>query len=222
MQRRIIAGLMLASSAAAAQTAVPAQRGWQISGLPALNFNADEGFGYGVIAQAFNYGNAGVKPYAYMIQPLVFFTTKGRRDVSVFFDAPSLLPYHWRWGAYLGHEEQLATPYYGIGNSTSYSSTNETGPNPYYYRYGRAGVRFSTDLQRPIRGPLRLLAGVGTRSSKIDVTPFDSGTTLLQAQLAGTAFASARTNYVRTGLVYDTRDRETGPTRGQWVEVLAQ
>src|SRR3954469_20299499 len=136
MQRRTIAGLILAcSSTAAAQTVTrPSPHGWQISGLPALNFDADEGFGYGLVAQAFNYGNAGYKPYAYLIQPLVFFTTKGRRDVSVFFDAPSLLPYHWRMGAYLGRQEQLASPCYGIGNTTTHDAANEAAPNPYFYR----------------------------------------------------------------------------------------
>jgi outer membrane protein assembly factor BamA len=224
MQRRIVVTLLLGLSVAAtAQSVVPAaQRGWQISGLPALNFNADEGFGYGVIAQAYNYGNGGVQPYAYLIQPLVFLTTKGRRDVTVFFDAPHLLPGEWRWGAFLGREQQLATPYYSIGNNTTYDATREVAPNPYYYRYGRVGIRFSTDLQRPIMGPLRLLVGTGTRTSTIDDTPFDSGTTLLRTQTGGVAIPSARTTYLRTGFVYDTRDRETGPTHGQWVELLVQ
>src|SRR3954462_12085329 len=108
MKRRIVVGLLVGlSSIATAQSVAGPQRGWQVSGLPALNFNADEGFGYGVIAQAYNYGNGGAKPYAYLIQPLLFLTTKGRRDVSVFFDAPHLLPYDWRWGAYVGREQQL-------------------------------------------------------------------------------------------------------------------
>jgi hypothetical protein len=222
MQRRITVTLMFAlSTAAGAQTVAPAQRGWQISGLPALNFNADEGFGYGAIVQAFNYGNHGLRPYKYLIQPLVFLTTKGRRDVSVFFDAPHLIPGHWRLGAYLGHEEQLATPYYGIGNSTPHDEAKEDA-NTYYYRYGRKGVRFSTDLQHNFIGPLRFLVGVGARTTKIDATPFDSTGTLLNAQLFGTDIRQLQTNYARAGLVYDTRDQESGPTRGEWIEVLAQ
>jgi outer membrane protein assembly factor BamA len=125
-------------------------------------------------------------------------------------------------GAYLGREQQLATPYYGVGNTTTYDAANEAAPNPFYYRYGRVGIRFSADVQRPIAGPLRLLVGAGTRSAQIDLTPFDSGTTLLQTQQGGTRFPNARTTYGRAGLVYDTRDQETGPTRGQWIEVLAQ
>src|SRR5207248_10809581 len=122
-----------------------------------------------------------------LIQPLVFFTTKGGREFSVFFDAPHLLPAAWRWGGRLGWEQQLATPYYGIGNNTVYDKTLDAKGsfNPYFYRYGRAGLRLSTDLQRPIAGPLRLFVGAGTRASEIDDTPLDSGTTLLHLELAG-------------------------------------
>ncbi|HEY6219494.1 MAG TPA: BamA/TamA family outer membrane protein [Gemmatimonadaceae bacterium] len=223
MRRNLVLTLLIGLTAAAGgQSTAATQQGWQISGLPALNFNADEGFGYGVIAQAYNYGRGGLTPYQYMIQPLVFLTTKGRRDVSVFFDAPHLLPSDWRLGAYLGREQQLATPYYGVGNDAPYSAANEAPPNPYFYRYGREGVRFSTDLQHSLVGALRVLGGVGTRSTTIDDMPFDSGTTLLRTQLGGAPIPSTRATYVRAGLVYDTRDRESGPTKGQWTELLVQ
>lgn len=218
--KRILSLIALAVVPAASAQTTP--RGWEMSGLPALNFNADEGFGYGIIAQAFNYGDGTVKPYAYTIQPLLFLTTKGRRDLSVFVDAPHLLPNNWRLGAYLGREQQLATPYYGIGNSTVHDEAKEAAPNPYYYRYGRVGVRFSTDLQRPIAGPLRLLVGIGGRTSNIDVTPFDSGTTLLSQETGGNSVPKGRTFHARAGIVYDTRDRETGPTQGEWIEALVQ
>src|ERR1051326_5928134 len=90
MTRKIVFALLATAAAASAQApaAGPSSTptGRQISGLPALNFNADEGFGYGVIAQAYNYGQRGAQPYEYMIQPLIFLTTKGRRDFSVFLD----------------------------------------------------------------------------------------------------------------------------------------
>ena len=221
MHRRIVVSLFVGVSATAAAQATsspPAQRGWQISGLPALNFNADEGFGYGVIAQAYNYGNGGAQPYAYLIEPLIFLTTKGRRDATVFFDAPHLLPGNWRWGGFVGREQQLATPYYGIGNTTPHDTAIER-LNPYYYRHGRTGVRLSTDLQRPFMGALRVLVGAGIRTSKITQKPFDS-TTLLLAQ--NTPIPDMQATHVRAGLVFDTRDRETGPSHGQWDEVLLQ
>jgi outer membrane protein assembly factor BamA len=224
MYRSIVIALVAGAANAAAQaTPTPsAPQGPQVSGLPALNFNADEGFGYGVIAQLYQYGHSGVQPYQYMIQPLVFLTTKGRRDFSVFLDAPHVLPGNWRLGAYLGREQQLATSYYGVGNDASFSAGSQAPPNPYFYRYGREGIRFSTDLQHQIAGPLRLLVGGGTRSTTIDETPFDSGTTLLRGETGGATIPESRATHVRAGLVYDTRDRETGPTSGTWTELLVQ
>src|ERR1051325_6153813 len=83
MRRNLVLTLLIGLTAAAGgQSTAATQQGWQISGLPALNFNADEGFGYGVIAQAYNYGRGGLPPYQYMIQPLVFLATKGRGDAD--------------------------------------------------------------------------------------------------------------------------------------------
>ena len=217
--KRILTLALLTGSTATAQ---PAPRGWEMSALPATNFNSDEGFGYGITAQAYQYGDGTLRPYKYTIQPLIFFTTKGRRDVSVFFDAPHYLPSGWRVGGYLGIEQQMATPYYGVGNSTAHDKGLEEEPNPYYYRYGRRGVRFNTDFQRAVAGRLRILAGAGFRTSEIDQTPFDSGTTLLQQQMSGAPVPAGRTVTGRVGVVYDTRDRETGPTRGIWAEALLQ
>lgn len=211
-----LAGLFIGTVASAQAPA----RGLEKSALPAINFNSDEGFGYGITAQAYQYGDGTLKPYKYTIQPLIFLTTKGRRDVSVFFDAPHVLPANWRLSSYVGREQQLATPFYGVGNSTAHDETLEEDPNPYYYRYGRTSMRFNTDLQHAVAGPLRLLLGAGFRSVKIDRTPFDSGTTLLN-QEGPASFPKNSVNF-RGGLVYDTRDRETGPTRGQWIEALAQ
>src|ERR1043165_1553609 len=63
MQRKVLALLIGLAAQAGGQSPVATQQGWQVSGLPALNFNADEGFGYGVVAQAFNYGRGGLAPY---------------------------------------------------------------------------------------------------------------------------------------------------------------
>lgn len=219
MKRLFVLSSLMIGSMASAQTS---PRGLEKSALPAINFNSDEGFGYGITAQAYHYGDGTIKPYKYTIQPLVFLTTKGRRDVSVFFDAPHLLPANWRVSSYLGREQQLATPFYGVGNGTAHDENLEQAPNPYYYRYGRTSLRFNADLQHTLAGPLRVLVGSGVRSVKIDQTPFDSGTTLIAQQSTPSSFPQETSLTFRTGLVYDTRDRETGPTRGSWIEALVQ
>ena len=49
---------------------------WGWGGIPAVNYNSDEGFGFGVIGSVYKY-NGESKPYKTRIGGLVFFTTKG-------------------------------------------------------------------------------------------------------------------------------------------------
>ena len=222
----LVAVPLLASRLVAQQSGVDAgaraSSGRELVGLPALNFDSDEGFGYGALVELYDYGHA-VRPYRFTLQPTLFLTTKGRRDLTVFFDAPQLIGGGWRLSAFAGREQQLATPYYGIGNTTMYDKTAEGDPNPYYYRFGRTRLRATADLQHHIFGtPARLLLGGGVSRATIDLTPFDSGTTLLASERAGVTPAPERANYLRAGLVWDTRDREIGAMSGTWAEALVQ
>src|SRR5678816_3185541 len=71
------------------------ERAVELSGLPALNFDADEGVGYGVILAFYAY-QPGNTAYRWTLQPTVFLTTEGRRDYTVFFDAPATAGRSWR------------------------------------------------------------------------------------------------------------------------------
>ena len=225
--------LLLGSTANAQTVDKPPPRGWEFFALPALNFDSDEGVGYGALAEIYNYGN-GVQPYRFTVRPIVFLTTKGRRDFVLFFDAPKLLPNNWRLDGYLGREQQLATPYYGIGNNTPYNEQLENPPNAYYYRYGRTVLRTFANLQHKIGSlPARGLFGAGWGDIKTDEIPFDSGTTLLAQQLGPVSPPclppgcpprppQGRIVFLRTGLVWDTRDREIAPNHGSYGDLLVQ
>jgi hypothetical protein len=214
--------VVLVSSLAAFAPAQRAERGVEMSGIPALNFDADEGLGYGVILQVYGYdGNAAT--YRWTLQPTVFLTTEGRRDYTLFFDAPSRPEHPWRITGYAGREQQLATPYYGLGNATSYDPALETGSTRYFYRYGRDRIRATADVQHALGHPsLRGLVGGGFSTDRIDLTPFDSGTTLIERDLSNHQPATGHTNYVRVGLTWDSRDREIGTHTGTWADVIVQ
>ncbi|MEP6493271.1 MAG: BamA/TamA family outer membrane protein [bacterium] len=209
---------LVASPSVAQQPSRP----FEVSGLPALNFDADEGFGYGVILALYGYDGRSTT-YRWTVQPTVFLTTEGRRDYTLFFDAPSSREHPWRASGFLGREQQLAAPYYGIGNDTPFNPALEQGNMRYFYRYGRDRMRLTTDVQHAI-GPTsaRALLGAGVSSDHIDLTPFDSGTTLIQRDLSNRTPANGRTNYLRAGLTWDTRDREIGTQTGTWADVLVQ
>jgi hypothetical protein len=220
--KSVRSAVVLAICFAALVQAQRVERGVEISGIPALNFDADEGLGYGVILQLYGYdGNAAT--YRWTVQPTVFLTTEGRRDYTVFFDAPSRAEHPWRITGFAGREQQLATPYYGVGNSTAYSPALETGGTRYFYRYGRDRLRATIDLQHPIGSPsLRALIGGGFSTDRIDLTPFDSGTTLIERDLSNKQPATGHTSYLRVGLTWDSRDREIGTHSGTWADAIVQ
>ena len=206
-----------------AQQPATAPTGHSLAGLPSLNFDADEGFGYGALLQYSDYGYSGVQPYRYILQPAVFFTTRGRRDVTLFLDAPHLLPAGWRLGAQLAREQQMTAPYYGVGNATANLASATAGANPYFYRFGRTVIRGNADFQHSLGYPaLRVLLGVATRNADVRTVPYDSGTTLLAQQTGRSTLPTVNARLARVGLVWDTRDKEIGPEHGNWSELLVQ
>lgn len=215
--------LVAAASSMPAQQPASAPTGHSLAGLPSLNFDADEGFGYGALIQYYDYGFAGEQPYRYALQPAVFFTTRGRRDVTLFLDAPHLLPGGWRLGAQVAREQQITAPYYGVGNNSESLASATTGANPYFYRFGRTVLRGNADFQHSLAIPaLRVLIGIATRNADVKTTPYDSGTTLLARETGASKLPSVNARLARVGLVFDTRDREIGPEHGNWSEVLVQ
>ena len=209
----------------------PAPTGWEPAGLPALNYDSDEGFGYGVLFELYNYGDGGYSPYRFTLQPTVFLTTGGRREFTLFFDAPHLLPEGWRIDASVENRRQFAIPYYGLGNTSVYDALLEDSEGPYYYRYGGTQRQAAVNVQRSLGNtPLRVLVGVGATHTDVDPLPNDATATLLDQVIANAGMPGSIpetipggwSNHLRGGLVWDTRDRETGPHRGTWSEVLVQ
>lgn len=205
------------------RTAHP-QTGFEVGGVPAINFDSDEGFGYGAVVALYQYGDGSVLPYRWSVQPTVFLTTEGRRDFTVFFDAPSLLG-AWRLDAFLGSQRQIATPYYGLGNDARFDPGRVTEADPFYYRFGRTLNSALVNLQRPLAGaPLRLLVGAGVMRGTLDPVPEGMGTTLAAEEIAAGVLPGIEgwLNHVRAGVVWDTRDREAAPGRGTWNDLIVQ
>ena len=198
--------------------------GLEVAALPATNFDADEGFGYGALAELYQYNDGAVAPYVWTLQPTVFFTTEGRRDFTVFFDAPGLLPSGWRLSAFLGTQKQIATPYFGPGNASVYDETldRDDGPDPYFYRFGRTSNSLAFNLQKDLGTQhLRGLFGGGLVRTAINPFPEGEGGTLYALDFGGEE-VSSWSNFMRVGLVWDTRDRQTGPRDGTWTEVILE
>jgi len=191
--------------------------GLEVGAVPALNYDADEGFGYGALAEIYHYGDGSAEPYRWTLQPTVFLTTEGRRDVTVFSDAPAVLPDPWRIDVFLGSEKQIATPYYGVGNDVPYDQTldRDDGPNPFFYRFGRTRRSVTFTVQRHLGDSrIRSLVGAGFVRTTIVPVPEGEGTTLYGEQVVADGSAGWF-NYLRVGLIWDWLRRRSACRDGR-------
>ena len=204
-----------------AQDTTDGPTGFTFAGIPALNYNSDEGIGYGARASLYNHAEGGYNPYFYTVEANVFLTTGGRKQFFLFFDSPHLLGPNERLTSEIKYEKFDPAPFYGLGNDTPYDEDlideeSAAFVNNEYYGFERARFTVWTTYQRRL-GPFKVLGGLSLVHSDIALS---DGPTLLQTDEAVTGKAGGFTNTVKVGLLYDTRDFEPAPSHGDWTDVL--
>lgn len=227
VSRSLWAGALLVawSSGTAAPVTIAQEdsvRAIRVSALPALDYNSDEGLGYGLVGGLYAYGADDRRLYRWSLEPIVFFTTGGRREIAALFDAPALAGSALRVTALAAWERDCCYPYFGVGNGTSYDPglfRPSSGPN--HYSYHRDRLSLILNLQWSLNPTFRLLAGVaGHRneaSSRGLSTLFASDSARGEVPVGDLAALSIGP---KVGIVVDTRDRERDPGRGVWLEAL--
>ena len=249
MNRKILLVFLVLSMVFA--TADETKSGWSWGGVPAVAYNSDNGFTYGIIVQPFHYGDGSMYPdYLFSIYSELSRTTKGGGTNKLFFDSKYLLPADIRITSELSYLTERLLPFYGFnGYQSEYREgfEIEDSTDAYisrtYYRHARDQFRFTADFQKQILHPkVRGIFGLGflnTTTGNVDVAdindkaddkttplPAISDTTYLFQQYISNGWIPAdqidggATNYVKFGLVYDTRDQEANPMSGIWTEAL--
>ncbi|MCF7808774.1 MAG: outer membrane protein assembly factor [Candidatus Marinimicrobia bacterium] len=244
MVRKTLAVLLLLGISMS--MAQEAKSGWGFGGVPAVAYNSDTGFLYGIVFEAYNYGDGSHYPdYNYTLKPTWTRTTKGSGENTLFFDSKYLLPNDIRITAYAGYLTEQALPFYGFnGAQTNYTPAFELSDSSnyrtrMYYRHERNTLRLTADFQKSVLSEnLRVIAGVGYIDTQVDTVdeaglnegkdedllPLDEPTLYDEYVAAGFIGADeakgGATNYLKLGLVYDTRDNEPNPMSGIWTEAL--
>jgi Omp85 superfamily domain len=91
--------------------------GWDIQGVPAINFNTDDGFGYGAILMLVDRADGSYEPFRYSLMLQFFQTTRQVASHIISLDAPRFMDSQWRMGLELAYARTLFAPYYGLGNT---------------------------------------------------------------------------------------------------------
>ena len=208
--------------------------GWGFGGLPAVNFNSDEGFGFGVVASAYRY-NGETKPYKTAINGVFFLTTLGIHNHNLEVDTLELADLPLRLTVRGEFNATRTSNFCGFGpevtcdpadaeavaDAVGATSVARDELVRRYYRTRfispmlRADARWMLD-DLPHR--VELLAGW----RGVYLQPGDFG---VSAPFPNSRYAElfpegerGFTSVLQVGVMVDNRDNEPAPTRGYWVE----
>jgi hypothetical protein len=209
-------------------------------GVPALAYDADNGFGFGVLGTL--YWLDGTKPYRYALTLQLVLTTKLLTDDYVSLDAVDFLDLPLRLGVKAGYLQTASQNYCGLGagvtcdpgvarraaSKISAQAEREQFERRYYQ------VRFAAPnatLQARwalLPGPNKLEVFGGWRAYwYIPGTPFDEDgdgapdTFPYPGSLYAQRFPQGEgglASVLQAGVMLDGRDNEPAPTRGYWLE----
>jgi len=215
--------------------------GWSFGGVPAIAYNSDTGFMYGIVLNTYNYGDGSTYPdYKYSLNTTWTRTTKGSGENTLFFDSKYLLPANIRITSELSYLTEQALPFYGFnGSESDYNADYEDSASSVYktrvyYRHERNIFKLTSNFQgKLLKDNLRWVGGFGlwnTEVAPVDVEALNEGqddadklplnTDGLFDEYGFTDKDGGSTNFIRAGVVYDTRDNEPNPMSGMWSEVL--
>ena len=112
ISRWLLLGLVLIVSSPLYAEELPYKTiGYKPTAIPIVNFSSDDGTGYGVRVNFFDYDGQSI-PYRRKYSGQAFFTTGGKWVHRLLIDAPSLIP-NYRFEAELHFEKQEKANYFG-------------------------------------------------------------------------------------------------------------
>lgn len=218
--------------------------GYNFGILPAITYNSDLGFQYGLLANIYDYGDGSSYPnYRHSLYAEASRYTKGSGIYRMFYDSEFLLP-KIRLTADLSYLTEQALQFYGFnGYDARYNKDFEEEESAsyisrMYYRHQRNTFRFKLDLQGHLSGNFNWVGGYSFIKTAIGTVPIENlnkgqadedllpDTALLYDKyvdwgVIGQEEADGGIHQnVKFGLVYDTRDNEACPMSGIWSEVV--
>lgn len=216
--------------------------GLTFGAVPAIAFDSDVGFKYGLVTNFYHFGDGSSYPnYKHSLFLEWSRTTKGSGINEILYDSKHLIP-NTRITTELSVLTEQALDFYGFnGYNAPYLSelTNEDSPeylSRLFYRHDRKLIRFRTEFLGNIVGEkLRWIGGFahyGLKIDSVDVDKLNKGIPDNEKlpYTGGGLYGryvdwgiipydlrhGGNTNLLKLGLVYDTRDNEANSMKGVW------
>jgi len=204
--------------------------------LPSFVYNTDKGLQYGALANFYYYGDSTSYPdYWFNLYIQSSRTTKKGYVNYLFFDSKHLLPKGMRLTIDMSLIKRGLQQFYGFNGYNALYNRDYIDPSKpqfisrHYYFLEKISRTISIDVQGNI--PIQHFRwDLGLGYYNISTFPFHYKPGAIQNQPSlfekyiaeGVIPANQKnggvTSFVKTGLIYDTRDNESIPTKGFWIE----
>ena len=210
--------------------------GWNFGPLPVVGWDSDLGFQYGACVDIFNYGDGTNYPsYNYKMNVEASTYTGGSSLLRCYGDFKTLIPdgklffdctyFNAKKFDFYGFNG-YASPYMPGHLYPVPGEVLEDGATSAFYWMRRNQFRLVTSVQRRITGNLHWAAGLGyynIQTGKVKINGYENQVTLYDLYRR---FGLIRDNEAnggnvlqfKAGLIYDTRDHDSDPTRGLNIE----
>lgn len=207
------------------------KKGWNFGPLPVVGWDSDLGFQYGACVDIFNYGDGTNYPsYNYKMNVEASTYTGGSSLLRCYGDFKTLIPdgklffdctyFNAKKFDFYGFNG-YASPY-----SPDYGILVPDGDKSAFYWMRRNQFRFVTSVQRRIVGNLNWAAGIGYYNivtSDVKMDKYKNQISLYDLYREAGLIRADEANggnvlQFKAGLIYDTRDHDSDPTRGFNIE----
>ena len=206
------------------------KQGWNFGPLPVVGWDSDLGFQYGACVDIFNYGDGTNYPsYNYKVNLEASTYTGGSSLLRCYGDFKTLIPdgklffdctyFNAKKFDFYGFNG-YASPYFGP------SFGHNEGEKSEFYWMRRNQFRLVTSVQRRITGNLHWASGFGYYNivtGNVNLEGYNGQNTLYQMYrnaglIRDNEAHGGNVLQLKAGLVYDTRDHDSDPTRGVNIE----
>ena len=210
--------------------------GWNFGPMPVVGWDSDLGFQYGACLDIFNFGDGSNYPsYNYKVNLEASTYTGGSSlfrcngdfktlipDGKLFFDCTYFNAKKFDFYGFNGYASPYNPEYLLSSNPLEMLDDNTSA----FYWMKRNQFRLVTSVQRRIAGNLHWAAGFGyynIQTGKIKIAGYENQITLYDLYCATGLIRENEAKggnvlQFKAGLVYDTRDHDSDPTRGINIE----
>ncbi|MDD2584802.1 MAG: hypothetical protein WCR61_03830 [Bacteroidales bacterium] len=201
------------------------KKGWNFGPLPAVSYNSDLGFQYGLLCDIYWFGDGSTYPeYLHKFNIEVSRYTKGSGVYHFFYDSRYLFP-GLRVTADVSYLTDTMMDFYGFNG---YLSPYNSSSSDAFYKFNRNLFRSTVDVQGSLGGHFSWVAGIGFygyKAASVKLEQYQDDPNLYDMYVATGLIGDNEKDggsvaEFKLGAVYDTRDNEADPYKGFKGELL--